>query len=57
VLFHPRFDRWDDHFVIRGPIVTGTTPKGRATVFALGMNVPDQVLVRIELTEAGLWPS
>jgi hypothetical protein len=37
-LFHPRRDRWLEHFVSRGPRIEGLTTVGRATVHVLGMN-------------------
>lgn len=37
-LFHPRQDRWDDHFRWRDVRIVGLTPTGRATVEALRMN-------------------
>lgn len=44
-LFHPRVDRWRDHFAWTegGTRVAGLTERGRATVAALQMN--DAVLV------------
>src|SRR5262249_22882967 len=41
-LFHPRRDRWADHFILRGPRIEGLTDIGRATILVLGMNDPDQ---------------
>jgi hypothetical protein len=47
-LFHPREQRWADHF--RADIETGelqgTTPTGRATVACLDLNHPLQLLAR-----------
>lgn len=37
-LFHPRRDSWADHFLMRGVIVEGLTPIGRATVRTLAIN-------------------
>jgi hypothetical protein len=45
-LFHPRKDRWDDHFVSRDGYVHGVTPVGRATVRLLNMNAPRRVELR-----------
>ncbi|MEO0987617.1 MAG: HNH endonuclease [Cyanobacteria bacterium J06639_14] len=41
-LFHPRRQRWSDHFVwsADGVHIEGLTPVGRATVTALRMNNP-----------------
>jgi hypothetical protein len=47
-LFHPREDRWEDHFQVApesGEIV-GRTPIGRATVACLEMNSTPQVAAR-----------
>src|SRR5579862_4511583 len=37
-LFHPRKDRWFDHFVFTGPRIDGNSVTGRATVQVLAMN-------------------
>jgi hypothetical protein len=49
-LFHPRLDRWDDHFSARsdGAIIAHTAV-GRVTVDTLRMNSPRQLAAR------GLW--
>ena len=44
-LFHPRLDKWDDHFRTVGAWIDGKTSEGRATVALLRMNDP----LRIEL--------
>ena len=47
-LFHPREDRWEDHFQVApesGEMV-GRTPVGRATVVRLGLNSKAQVTAR-----------
>ena len=54
-IFHPRRDRWADHFEwARGWRLVGRTPTGRATVSALGMNRPAVVAIRGLLAELGL---
>jgi hypothetical protein len=45
-LFHPRTQRWDDHFAIVDYRVIGRTATGRATVRVLAMNDPDRVQLR-----------
>lgn len=45
-LFHPRRDRWDEHFEATGALIRGKTAVGRVTVAVLAMNDADQVLVR-----------
>lgn len=37
-LFHPRSDRWDEHFAERENEIVGLTVVGRATVRLLNMN-------------------
>ncbi len=55
-LFHPRRDRWSDHFRWRGPILAGRSPAGRATVRVLAINDPDAVAVRRALIAEGVFP-
>ena len=55
-LFHPRRDRWDEHFVLDGSRITGTTPTGRATASVLKFNSEERVLARRALQRAGLYP-
>jgi hypothetical protein len=45
-LFHPRRDRWTDHFSLQGVRIIGVTPVGRATVHLLSMNDPRRVELR-----------
>jgi 5-methylcytosine-specific restriction endonuclease McrA len=45
-LFHPRRQRWEDHFVQRGTAIAGISPGGRATVSLLQMNAPSRLEVR-----------
>lgn len=45
-LFHPRQQRWEDHFAARGPLIIGQTPTGRATVRVLNMNLRRRVALR-----------
>lgn len=52
-LFHPRRDRWDDHFADRGPIVVGLTAVGRATVRVLNMNDRLRAELRLLVRAAG----
>jgi 5-methylcytosine-specific restriction endonuclease McrA len=37
-LFHPRLDRWDDHYELRNGEILGMTARGRVTVRLLRMN-------------------
>jgi hypothetical protein len=48
VLFHPREQHWEDHFVWNDDAteVIGLTPTGRATITALHINRPAIILLR-----------
>lgn len=48
-LYHPRDDAWDEHFVLRGSLIEGLTPTGRATVELLQMNAWRRRKLRGEL--------
>jgi hypothetical protein len=57
-LFHPRADRWEDHFQVApesGEIV-GRTPVGRATVVRSRLNHEAQVTARRQWMRLGLFP-
>jgi hypothetical protein len=55
LLFHPRQDRWGDHFQWTGGYrLLGRTPTGRATIAALGMNRPAVVAIRRALVKLGM---
>ena len=46
-LFHPRVDRWSDHFAWDEDWrIAGLTPTGRATVAALDLNHPRRLRIR-----------
>jgi hypothetical protein len=55
-LFHPRRDRWDDHFRWRGPRAIGKTTLGRSTVRVLALNDQELVALRRALIEEGIFP-
>jgi hypothetical protein len=55
-LFHPRRQRWRDHFRWEGFRIVGLTPTGRATVAALQMNRPLILAIRQEEAARG-WTS
>jgi hypothetical protein len=57
-LFHPRADRWEDHFSVdpEQGIIDGQTPSGRATVMRLRMNDPAQQRARQQWMRLGLFP-
>lgn len=53
-LFHPRRDRWSEHFRwTRVWRMVGRTPTGRATAAALAMNRPAVVAIRQTLAKLG----
>jgi hypothetical protein len=47
-LYHPRRDKWAEHFTLRGYVIVGLTAVGRATVRLLNMNSPRRVELRAE---------
>ncbi len=51
VLYHPRRDRWSDHFLLEGAEIVGRTATGRATVRLLRMNAKRHVELRAWLIE------
>jgi hypothetical protein len=48
-LYHPRLDRWTDHFRWSGPLIFPISAIGRATVRTLHMNDPESVMLRESL--------
>jgi hypothetical protein len=57
-LFHPREDRWEDHFQVAtaSAEIVGCTPIGRATLARLEMNSAAQVSARQQWMRLGLFP-
>ena len=55
-LFHPRRDRWAEHFLLRGVHIEGITPIGRGTVQVLAMNDARRLELRAELGAHGQLP-
>ena len=56
-LYHPRRDRWADHFRWRGPRLIGLTAVGRVTIHVLAINHLDAVKVRRVLISEGVFLS
>ena len=52
-LFHPRRERWPDHFAWAGAVLTGKTQTGRVTIQVLAINSPDFRTMRAALMESG----
>lgn len=42
-LYHPRNDRWQQHFEWEGPLLRGKSPEGRATIDVLRINLPSRI--------------
>jgi hypothetical protein len=57
LLFHPRLNKWSDHFSWLGYDIVGLTPVGRATIAALGMNHPRRIRIRMAEEVFRLFPS
>jgi hypothetical protein len=56
-LFHPRLNRWEDHFEWSRDVaceIYGTSATGGATVGCLQLNHPELVAIRRELVHMGL---
>jgi len=54
-LFHPRQDRWIEHFALHDARIIGLTPVGRTTAVLLQMNIAERIELRGEMLAAGLW--
>lgn len=52
-LFHPRQQKWDEHFRLDGATIVGLTPIGTATARLLKMNEGDQIEIRAALILRG----
>ena len=57
-LYHPRTQRWSDHFrwSADGLLIVGVTAVGRATVEALNLNRPHQIVARQRWVLVGWHP-
>ena len=55
-LFHPRRQRWQDHFVLRGAVIEPLTAEGKATARSLKLNLDKRVVERQFLAAAGHYP-
>ena len=54
-LFHPRTDRWLDHFEWNHATLEGKTAIGRATVNVLEINLEHRVIHRKALVDEGVF--
>lgn len=55
-LFHPRKDKWEEHFEWKGAVLLGRTRIGRTTVDVLAVNLPYRIELRLALIEEGVFP-
>jgi hypothetical protein len=57
-LFHPREDRWEEHFQVDPDSgeIDGRTPIGRATAVCLELNSTAQLLARAQWVRLRLFP-
>lgn len=55
-LFHPRQDRWEEHFHWQGPELVGITSVGRVTVQVLAVNLDYRVALRRVLIQERVFP-
>jgi hypothetical protein len=55
-LFHPRQDRWSEHFEWNGAELLGKTAIGRVTVQVLAVNAQDFLAVREAVMEEQAFP-
>jgi hypothetical protein len=53
--FHPRRDRWNEHFELRDAEILPLTPEGRATVKILRLNDEERMIDRKRLIDLGLF--
>lgn len=54
--FHPRIDRWSDHFQLVDGEIVGLTSEGRVTAELLQFNREDLVEMRLRLIAQGRFP-
>ena len=52
-LFHPRRDRWEEHFDFRGAEIWPLTAVGRVTVRLLRLNASERIQERALMVQAG----
>jgi hypothetical protein len=56
-LFHPRRDRWVDHFRLDGEVIEPISAKGRVTARLLRLNTPERLAERRWLQSLGAYPA
>jgi 5-methylcytosine-specific restriction endonuclease McrA len=55
-LFHPRKDKWEEHFEWKEAMLVGRTRIGRTTVDVLAVNLAHRNELRKALIEEGVFP-
>ena len=55
-LFHPRQDRWPEHFRLRGAVIEPLTPEGEITAIILRFNQAERIVERAGLQNRGEYP-
>jgi hypothetical protein len=55
-LYHPRRDRWAEHFRWQGPELIGLTPVGQVTIQVLAINHDYRIALRRTLIQEGVFP-
>ena len=55
-LYHPRLNRWTEHFRLNGALIEPLTPAGRVTAFLLHLNDADTIDRRRLLIATGRYP-
>jgi hypothetical protein len=55
-LYHPRKDKWVEHFRYEGAMIVGLTDVGRTTIAVLAMNQPHQRAARQALIDEEVFP-
>lgn len=55
-LFHPRSDRWAEHFRLDGPRIVPLTAVGRVTEYLLSLNSVEQLAKRADLIQLHRYP-
>ena len=53
--FHPRTQKWHEHFRLNGSLIQPLTPEARVTIKILDINSTDRVAERRLLIKAGLY--
>lgn len=54
-LFHPRRDRWGEHYRVAGLRIEPLTAKGRATAWLLEFNAEERLELRGAFRDLGFW--